>query len=165
MIPIDYYDYQKKNISDRIKKEMDLLKKSPHMAYSALHKAYYSYLKLRINYETSGNVKMKNITKLEELKPSIQGDIQKTLYDKPWHRLKETHKLIKFREFVEKLEYKKPNLKNKAKVLKELLYGLKEKRYGQSKVQVEYDQDKMEIVSVQCLSYSKKRNMWIVTWE
>lgn len=163
----DYYEYQKKTISERINKEVKALINSPNFNYSLLHHAYVSYLISRINSEKSGNIKIKNITKLEDLKTGSSKDMEKTIYQKPWHRLRDTHKRIKFSEFVEKLKYKNPDdcAKNKQDVLKDLLFGLKEKKYGQSKVQVTYDQEKMEITDVQCLSYDKKKDIYIVTWE
>jgi len=164
VVVIDYYDYQKKTISDGIRKEIERIQKSENFKMSMIHQAYLQYITSRISHDVSTNIKMKNITKLEDLKRG--DDYQKTMYNKPWHRLKETHKKIKFREFVAKLKYKgEPNIKNREKVLKDLLQGLDEKKFGQNKVQVKYDPEKMKIIDVQCLGHDKKKDVYAVLWD
>jgi hypothetical protein len=164
VVIIDYYDYQKKTISDGIRKEIDRLQKSEYFKMSEMHQAYVQYITSRINHDPSTNIKMKNITKLEDLKHT--DNFETTMYNKPWHRLKETHKKIKFREFVAKLKYKNEGKeKNKEKVLKDLLQGLDEKKFGQNKVRVEYDAEKMKIIDVQCLGHDKKKDIYVVSWD
>ena len=162
----DYYDYQTRTITERIKKEMEAIKKLELFKLSMLHQNYYNYLDSRIAHDKvlSNNVKIKNITKMEDLKMTSQSDMDQMLYNKPWHRLKETHKQIKFRNFVAALKYKTPNPKNRQYILKELTNGLKLKKFGQSKVQVNYDQDDMKILEVQCLSYNKKKDIYEIEW-
>lgn len=71
------------------------------------------------------------------------------LYRKPWNRLTEIHKIIKIREFVEKLNCSNENISNLKKILEKMVY---EKKLTKKNTVV-YDSKEGHIISIPILTY------------
>ena len=82
------------------------------------------------------------------------------LYQKSWNKLKTVHKIIKIKEFINKLVIKDNN--NKYKLEKDLVNLIKLKKLTK-KDSVYYNEGTGEIISIPCLSF--KKNKYIIEKE
>lgn len=131
--------------------DIDLLKIS-------LNNTYYENL---IEYCEKNGIDCDNYkTELVENKKIISTNIVESekeedmynddyLYRKPWNRLTEIHKIIKIREFVEKLNCSDENISNLKKILEKMVY---EKKLTKKNTVV-YDSKEGHIISIPILTY------------
>jgi len=131
--------------------DIDLLKIS-------LNNTYYENL---IEYCEKNGIDCDNYkTELVENKKIISTNIVESekeedmynddyLYRKPWNRLTEIHKIIKIREFVEKLNCSDENINNLKKILEKMVY---EKKLTKKNTVV-YDSKEGHIISIPILTY------------
>ena len=85
-------------------------------------------------------------------------DINRYVYKKPWAKLPEFHKLVKIREYIDKLMFKSE--KNKMATLEDLMEDVRA-RVLTKKNTVNYDQTNAQIISIKGLDYDKKSNGYI----
>jgi hypothetical protein len=192
----DYYAFQANTVISSIKTELDFYKQIGESASSLDDKTalvnggvwslpsaipgsveqYYQYLTSRITsdkqvlptmtaYDLTGNAyEIKKLNPDEYIK-----EMDVMVFRKPWGKLKEFHKIMKIKEFVEKLPYKKTIKedavdKNKEYLITEICGGLKTKKFNKNKSEIVYDTQKMEIVSVSCVELNKK-GLYEIEWD
>jgi len=176
-IAFDYYAYQINNIVDSIKNEISFYEKIPGPTMFPVAE-YIDYLKLRItdrpeittitNYDNSGNR-----YEIKKLNPDeYNKEIDVMMFRRPWSKLREFHKIMKIKEFVEKLPYDKDDEgkklkpdaihKNKEKIVEEITLGLRSKKFVKGKNEIIYDPQSMSITSISCLEKNEYGFYWIV---
>ena len=102
------------------------------------------------NYKTE-LVENKKIISSNKIESEKEEDMYNDdyLYRKPWNRLTEIHKIIKIREFVEKLNCSDENINNLKKILEKMVY---EKKLTKKNTVV-YDSKEGHIISIPILTY------------
>jgi hypothetical protein len=176
----DYYDFQKSNLIKCINDEINLYVVSG-FANTPIIKEYVEYLQTRLHgkyYIQNLQSQLENPAAKKMYIPKREKmvieehckDLDQMTFKKPWHRLKEFHKIMKIKEFINELTYKKntdPGLieRNKATLIEALIEGLHTKRYGKGKTEVKYNIDNMKIESISCLSFNKKDKFYEIDWD
>jgi len=176
MANFDYYEFQRGLVIEKIQEEINFYNQCEFSGVPPINQ-YLIYLKGRIgtdkhfptvvsHYDGLGNkCEIKKMNLDEYVK-----DMDIMTFRRPWNKLKEFHKIMKFREFVDHLEFKK-NLdsekieKNKEYLKEELCNGLKTKRFNKNKSEVTYDQEQMQIISISSLEYHKKTGLYRIDWD
>ena len=97
-------------------------------------------------------------------------DIDIFVFKRPWNKLREIHKIMKIKEFVDEIIYKKVvkevDIKKNKEYLKiELCKGVKEKKYTKNKNEIAYDMESMKIISIGCLILNKKKGLYNIVWD
>jgi hypothetical protein len=122
--------------------------------YINYNKKHY-YNNLIKNLKNDEKVFVNNLIKNLDTKQTninILTETEKTeddyLYKKPWNRLNMVHKIIKIKEFVNS---KNISLENKNSLIQKLTLMIKSKKL-QKVSDVEYNQELMKIISINCLS-------------
>lgn len=175
MSAFNYYDFRIKNVKDKITEEIAYYEN--HEYSKICFEPYLLYLKDRIgldriesstktHYDNSGN-------KMEFKKMNIDEyvkDMDICTFTKPWIKLKEIHKVMKIKEYIDNLPYNKNKdeksiVKNKIYLKKEICEGLKTKKFGKNKSQIEYDQEKMVITYITSIDYNKKKKLYEIDWD
>ncbi|ANB50658.1 hypothetical protein [Powai lake megavirus] len=173
MANFDYYNYRIGTVTDVIKKELDFYSKSDFANQYPLDE-YISYLKKRIGcdrYVSTNTYYDNSQTEMKKMNLDEYGkDMDAMVYKKPWNKLKEFHKIMKIKEYINKLTYgeKINNIdmeNNKEFIIKEIILGLKSKRFNKNKSEIVYDYEKMEITSISCLDYNKKKGIYEIDWD
>jgi len=90
------------------------------------------------------------------------------VYKKAWSRLREFHRIVKLREFVDALEYDSTVpadkvAKNRTTVIETLIQCLKNKDLSKKKNQVIYDIDQTKITEIGCVALNTKSKLYEVT--
>lgn len=176
MANFDYYNYRIKNVTEKISEEIVFYQGCPYAKTYQLDQ-YLTYLKSRIgtdriemptmtHYDNLGNKQEIKKMNLDEYVKNI--DI--STFSRPWNKLKEIHKCMKIKEFIDSLEYNKKVraskiTKNRAYLKEEICAGLKTKKFGKHKTIVDYDQENMNILSISCIDYDKKTHLYSVDWD
>lgn len=185
----DYYTFQANMVITNIQKEIEFCKNIPLKNIDGQIitfiekgipenpiKEYYEYLLSRIyidkkdrrsltGYDNTGT-----FYEIKKMNPDEYGsEMDKIVYKKPWHKLKEFHKIVKIQEYVEELHYKtgldlKLIAKNKKKIIDEILEGLKTKKITKKKNTIEYNENEMKITYIPCIEKNRK-GFYIVEWE
>jgi len=176
MSNFDYYNFRIKNNSDKINEEIIFYENCEyHNVYPV--KEYLIYLKNRIGMDKIDNIPMMHYdgfgNKCEIKKMNLDEytkDMDIFVFKKPWNKLREFHKFMKIKEFVDGLKYnKKVNQKeiskNRAYLKKEICLGLKNKKFGKHKYEIVYNQNTMIIESTDCLCCNKKTGLYEIDWE
>ena len=172
----NYYDFQFKMVVDKINEEIDFF---DHYEFSKCYpfNEYLTYLKGRIGIDRIEQKTMSyqdNSGNKHEIKKMNMDEYGKDLdvyvYKRPWNKLKEFHKIIKIKEFVDNLTFGKKCKpkeieKNKKYLKDEICNGLKNKKFGKNKAEVTYDSQNMVIISISCLDYNKKKGLYEIDWE
>jgi hypothetical protein len=174
MSKFDYYTYRINTITENVNREISFYQNNEYAKiYPLLN--YLNYLRGRINadnrfsstvtfYDRSGTIKeMKKMNITEYVK-----DMDVLMFSNPWEKLKDIHKTIKIKEFVDNLEYsindKKKINKNKKFLKKELVDGLHQKKFTKKKNSINYDTESMQITEISCISYNKKKKIYEINW-
>jgi hypothetical protein len=117
-------------------------------------KSYYNNLvkNLKNDEKIYINNLLKNLDNSINNINSILTETEKTeddyLYKKPWNRLNMVHKIIKIKEFINSMNI---SLENKNTLIQKMTFMIKSKKL-QKVSEVEYNQELMKIISINCLS-------------
>lgn len=173
----DYYNFRRKKVTDKINEEIEYYENTTYAKVQPLSE-YLVYLRNRIGmdrveqtcvahyYDHSGN-------KMEIQKMNMDEyakDMDIMMFRKPWNKLKEFHKIMKIKEYINNLEYgtkakTKNIIANKEHLKTELCNGLKAKKFGKNKAEIIYDQENMNILSIDCLVFQKKTGLYQIEWD
>lgn len=176
MTNFDYYNFRIKYVTDKINEEIAFYEK---YEYCTVHpfREYLLYLKNRLGIDKQ---EMKNViyqdnfgNKCEIKKMNLDEyakDMDILMFKRPWNKLKDFHKTMKMKEYIDHLEYRKKakqiDITNNKKYLKEeICSGLKNKKFGKNKSEITYDEEKMNISSISCIIFNKKTGLYVVDWD
>lgn len=177
MDSFNYYDFRIKSVTEKINRETDFYQKCEYSAVNEI-KEYILYLGGRISGRQPNNNnskqqyydKDKGKVEIEKMDLTKYGkDLDVLVFKKPWNKLKEFHKIMKIKEFVNDLKYndeidKTIVKKNRDRLTVKIILGIKEKKFGKNKSEVIYDQEKMVITSISCLHLSKSTGIYKIFW-
>lgn len=172
----DYYNFRIKFVTEKINGEITFYEKCEYGKIYPV-KDYLSYLKGRLGkdkYEMSTMTHYDGAGNKCEIKKMILDEYTKDMdifvYKRPWNKLREFHKNMKIKEFINDLKYDKKTKpkdvsKNREYLIKEICFGLKNKKFGKNKSEIIYDQEKMKIISISCLEFNKKIGLYEIDWD
>ena len=176
MTSFDYYDFRKKNAVAKINEEIAFYENCIYSKSYPVNQ-YLLYLRNRIgmdkiesatitHYDGAGNKKEIQKMNMDE----YVKDMDIYIFSRPWIRLKEIHKTMKIKEFIEGLVYSKKLkestiAKNKEYLKKEICLGVKTKKFGKHKSIIDYDEKNMNILSISCIDYNKKKRLYEIDWD
>jgi hypothetical protein len=176
MTSFDYYAFQTKSTIDKINSEIEFYENCDYSAAPFVLE-YVVYLKSRIggakyspkfvcSIDRAGNCREIKKMNLDE----YAKDMNIMTFNHPWPKLKELHKIMKFTEFIDGLKYsskitESKITKNRLYLKDELIDGLKNKKFLKNKNVIQYDQEKMVIKSIDCLSLNKKKGIYEIDWD
>lgn len=172
----DYYKFQIDCGIEKINEEIEFYTNCSYANIYPINE-YLIYLKYRIGIDriepTSMNHYDKAGNKCEIKKMNMDEygkDLNIMVYKKSWTKLREFHKIMKIKEYIDGLTFgkkckQKDIDKNKKYLKQEICAGLKTKKFGKNKAVVDYDQDKMVITSITCLEYNKKTGLYEIDWD
>lgn len=158
----DYYNFQIKYVTEKINKEIDFYQKSEFNDVYPFDE-YLIYLKNRLGIDKEEKYNY-NYGKAEFQKMNLDEyskDMDILVFQKPWNKLREFHKIMKIKEYIDNLVIKK---QNKKYLKDELEKGLKEKRFTKNKSSVIYDSENMIIEEISCMIYNKKSKTYTIDW-
>lgn len=91
----------------------------------------------------------------------VYDEITKLMFQKPWNKLPEIHKILKVKEFVNQLIQlnDKKSQKKKKKLLEKLVNGIR-KRELTKKNTVEYDSKNACIIKINKLEYNEEKKVY-----
>lgn len=172
----DYYAFRIDNVREKINDEIAFYEECEFVKYLPISQ-YLTYLKGRItsdkmipnkmmHYDKSGNkceIKKMNIDEYGKFLNELN-------FKKPWKKLKEFHKIMKIKEYVDNLEYRKGTKQakidtNRDFIKKELIDGIKSKKFVKDKCEVIYDQENMMIMNIDCVMFNKKSGVYEIDWD
>lgn len=170
----NYYTFRESFITNKVSKELEFYERHDFKYIYPLDE-YIIYLKKRVGidvYKSKPMCSLYNRTGLGLSTMMIDEhniDMDTISYQRPWNKLREIHKITKIKEYIDKLIYNKKFdsiciEKNNNKIINELCEGLKMKNFVKGKSSIEYDQDKMIILSISCVTKNKK-GIYIVDWD
>lgn len=168
----NYDTFRKKKVTEKIKREMDFFGKYSDANISAV-KNYLEYLDSRIYGKQLKKLRIfekfwKEAPQVEKLDMDEYGkDMDILMFKKPWSKLREFHKIMKIKEFVQNLEYEteSENIdKNKKQIVEKIIDGIRTKKFGKNKSEIIYDPEQMMVTSISCLQYSKRSGLYKVVW-
>lgn len=171
----DYHNFRFQMGVAKIKEEIEFYQNTQYEILPI--NEYIAYLKNRIGadrpefatmtaYDRSGNrYELKKMNLDEYAK-----DIDMMTFNRPWTKLREFHKIMKIKEFVDSLKYGKNATiksveKNKNYLKNELCKGLKTKRFVKNKSVIEYQQEVMKIKSISSVIFNKKTGLYEIDWD
>lgn len=167
----DYYNFRKKQITSKIKEEIEFYEKSGYSKISPIAN-YASYLELRItannkNYFTyNQNFEKPDMIKMDT--DEYFKYLDNLSFNKPWNKLREYHKIMKINQYIDGLNYGKINenkiIANKNEIKEKLIQGIKDKKFLKNKNTIEYDKEKMTITFISCLFFMKKEGIYKIKW-
>jgi hypothetical protein len=176
MSNFDYYSFRIRAVTDKINEEIAFYENCDYFNVYPI-KDYLVYLKSRIgtdkaemttmtHYDNSGNKREIKKLNMDE----YTKDLDVFVFKKPWNKLREFHKIMKIKEYVDNLAYniktkQKNILKNKEYLKEEICMGIKNKKFGKNKSEIIYDQEKMTIMSISSLDYNKKTGLYVIDWD
>lgn len=176
MANFDYDGYRLKSVTDKINQEIVFFD-NPDYQKLLIVAPYLSYLKNRIGadkVERTTMIQYDNSGNKQEIKKMNLNDYQKDMdiyvFKKPWARLKEFHKTMKIKEYVETLDYHKKKCSqdkiddNRKYLIDELCDGLKNKKFFKNKNVIIYDEEKMIITAISSVNVDKKTGLYQVSW-
>lgn len=172
----DYYQFQRDMVIRKINEEIEFYQSTKYCTLEPF-RSYLKYLRERIGldkenhqifcYDHRGNRQEIRKMNMDE----YARDLDILMFKKPWNKLKEFHKIMKIKEFINKwLPFDKrasfQQIEENIKYIEdEIIDGLKNKRFNKNKSEIEYDQERMRIISISCLSYDEKTGLYKVEWE
>lgn len=176
MTNFDYYSYRLNYATNTINKEIEFYA-NVEQANTPLIINYRNYLEIRIGknryeYSTISHIDARgNRQELRKMNfDEYSKDIDIMMFKKPWNKLKLFHKIMKIKDYIGKLNYNiKLDMKtieaNKKEIIDEISLGLQEKKFIKNKSNIDYDIQKMEITSISCLDYDKKKKLYYIDWD
>ncbi|BCS83222.1 hypothetical protein QLL95_gp0901 [Cotonvirus japonicus] len=176
MSHFDYYKSRIDYVTKKINEEINFYSLSEYHAIDPLS-SYVLYLKARIGkdkQEYTTMIHTDNQGNKHEMKKMDTDEyasyINIIMFKKPWNKLRKYHKIMKIKKFIDDLKYDNKIkseiiLKNKQYITEEIISGLDSKKFGKNKGEIIYDQDKMEITSISCLDYNKKKKIYEIDWD
>jgi hypothetical protein len=178
---IDMFAFHTRHIEDIIKEEYqyaETLPKQKHfndcwlMYFDEYKKENYDKIieeesksnlrTVKINYEYNNRYSNPNNIKVNTAE--LNEYLDTYVYQKPWGRLKNVHKNIKIKEYVNSLKYpddldeNKIN-ENKLHLNKKLSEFIENKDYKQ-KDYIKYDEDNGKILDISCVIFSKSKKVY-----
>jgi len=166
----DYYAFREVRIRNKINEELNLYEQGDYADMKELPplNQYINYLKTRVGTNTKNKYK-NNARPHEHLSMIEYGkDLDILVYQRPWNKLKNIHKIAKIKEYINKLDYEKVSddiaTKNKTELIEQLTEGLTTKRFVKGKSVVDYDQEAMIIIGISCVSANKK-GLYEIDWD
>lgn len=173
----DFYVYQINMGRKKLNEEINFYESSEYCREYVIAERI-TYLKSRLGI-SGYNQKIlssfdRNGNKYEIKKMNLDDyakDMDIIVFNLPWDKLREIHKTMKIEEYISKLDYPKQKSskdkinKNKLFLKDEIISGLKNKKFAKNKSTVDYDQVKMEITSISCVVYNKKRDVYEIDWD
>lgn len=169
----DYYGFQINKVTRSINTEMEFFRKHPY-GECFLIKEYLEYLSTRINGKPPTNKASKfvpyNIGCEKMVLDEYCKDLDAMTFKRPWTKLKEFHKIMKIKEYIGQLPFKKKIKnklieKNRNYLVNEITDGLRNKKFGKNKSEITYNPETMLIDSISCISYNKKKGIYEVDWD
>jgi hypothetical protein len=176
MSNFNHYDFRIKMVTDKINEEIAFYDNCDYHNILFIRN-YLTYLKNRIGtnkMETTTMTHYDNFGNKKEIKKmnfdEYSKDIDSLMFNKPWTKLREFHKIMKIKEYINNLEYgKKPKekdiIQNKKYLIEEICSGIKNKKFGKNKSEVIYDQENMTILSISSVDFNKKTGLYEVDWD
>lgn len=169
----DYDEFRRDKLTEKINEEIAFYEQSEY-AKIYIFRDYITYLKTRIGrdkeVETGQIYRYDRIgNKCEITRMNLDEHVKNVtdqLYMRPWTKMKEFHKMVKIKEFVNDLEYdanEKVVERNRLYLIKELCDGVKQKKFTKNRHVVEYDNVGMKILSISCLVH--KKGLYRVYWD
>lgn len=171
----DYYEFRINYVSEKINDEINFYTDCKYNDLDYII-TYIKYLSDRFGskkiedtrnfyYGKTGNkCEIKKMDRAEYFK-----NINISVYSKEWKKLKDCHKILKIKEFVNGLKYKNNNSKqskeNRVQLYKKLCKGLQLKRFNKNKNTIDYDDITMSINSISCINYNKKKDIYEIVWD
>jgi len=158
----DYYNFVIEGIIQTTNKELEFYKKYPFINLDHEINTYLTNQKNRIDstefYNKNNLVNMKDYeNKLEEY-----------VYKKEWKKLKVVHKKHKINQYIDTLKY---DIKNKTKIktnkkylFDEIIKGMEDKKLKKNIV-IDYDEKKMQIISISCIVFDEETGLYVVELE
>lgn len=176
MTNFDYYTFRINSATEKINEEISFYEHCEFVDAETINE-YITYLRSRISinkpmaismahYDKSGN--RFEISKMNMDEYAKDMDIM--MFKKPWNKLREFHKIMKIKEFIDNLSYgskaKQSNIdKNREFLKKEICGGLKTKKFGKNKSEVIYDEENMIITSISSVDFNKKTGLYDLDWD
>jgi hypothetical protein len=178
MDDFDIYEFHQNFTQQYLQKEISFFEKSnfPNpLLWDHLEKLNNRRVK-NVTLSESGDVNtalfLDTSTKRFQLKKMDVTDYNNYMddyvYKKPWSRLREFHRIVKLREYIDSLEYDEKLLstnmdkikKNKEMLITQLIELLKNKELSKKKNQVLYDVDKTKIIEIGCVVLNPKTKLY-----
>ncbi len=173
----DYYKFQTNIAIEKITEEINFYESCEyHGVLPVTERVIYLRNRLGLNKPNSSMVESfdRYGNKFEVKKMNLDEyakDMNSLVFNRPWNKLKEFHKIMKIDEYVDNLTYdskksseEKIN-KNKQYIKDKIIEGLRTKKFTKNKSVIEYDQNKMIIKSISCLDHIKKKNSYEIDWD
>lgn len=177
MSNFDYYNFQINTVVEKINEEIEFYEKCEFVSCYPIS-SYLEYLKKRIglnntqepvaimHYDNSGNKREIKKMNLDE----YGKDMDMYVFKRQWNKLREYHKIMKIREYIDGLEYgkkaKEKHIAKNNKYLKdEICAGLRTKKFGKNKSEIVYDKEQMCIRSISSVYYNKKTGLYEIDWD
>ena len=169
----DYYCFQINKVTQNINSEINFFKNYQY-ADCLLIKDYYDYLLTRINGKQANPKTAKFVQYNTGCEKMVLDEYCKDLdimtFKRPWAKLKEFHKIMKIKEYIAQLPFKK-KIKNKLieenrnYLIDEISGGLRNKKFGKNKSEITYNLETMQIDGISCIGYNKKKGIYEVDWD
>ena len=173
MNTFDYYKFQTQYVIPKINEEINFYQQSGFDKTLPISE-YIFYLKTRLGIDKLEKNMNNEYYKKYDIKKLDIDEYGKNMdvisFKKPWSRLREYHKIMKIKEFVDKLEYDKKSKKknidqNKEFIKQELINGIKNKKFNKKKNEIEYNISEMKIDSISCLDYDSNKGLYEINWD
>jgi hypothetical protein len=176
MTNFDYYNFRINMVTEKINEEIKFYLECEYHDTIPIQK-YITYLKDRLGMNRQENIPItcydKSGNKYEMKKMNLDEytkDMDIYVFKKPWNKLREFHKKMKIKEYIDNLEYHANTdieqvKKNRQYLINALIGGLKTKRFIKNKDEILYDSEQMKIISVSCLIISKKTKLYHIMWK
>jgi hypothetical protein len=176
MTNFDYYAFQHNFVIDSINDEINFYQEHEYSGANPINE-YLTYLKGRIGAdipETATVTRYSKVGEKYEIKKMNMNEYAKDLdilvFKRPWKKMKEFHKIMKIKEYVDELKFgekasTKAINKNKEYLKNEIIDGLKNKKFLKGKSTVEYKEKRMKIKSISSVYYNKKTGLYEIDWD
>lgn len=170
----DYYAHITSKLTQSINAEIAFYKNNEYLECDSI-KEYHDYLVSRLNGKQVQTLTMSKYTPQHMVCENMIldeycKDLDIMTFKRPWAKLKEFHKIMKIKEYVNRLPYKKKIKnklieKNQKFLIREISDGLRNKKFGKNKSDIIYNPEKMQIESISCVCYNKKKGKYEIDWD
>lgn len=173
----NYYKFQIEMVRDKLNTEIDFFTSSEFHNEIVVQERI-AYLQNRLGSDKPDRKIMSSVDRsgnMREIKKmdldEYAHDMNILVFDMPWNKLKEVHRIMKIDEYVNNLNYPKKKIseetvaENKLFIKTEIVQGLKDKRFAKNKSVIDYDQKKMQIDSISSVTYNAKHGIYEIDWD